>query len=198
MVPTYCAYISDYVRGKRFADRPAPGEHHFVSAYLVPKLFTMNGQVPDYINPDGTKAILGDVVYYKDEKHHFGIEVKLGVVRLTKKEFNEWLVGEDSNLWPNVFIGVGRNGIALQSWPQFRQAYIAAVKKKNPAWSPEAISEGYGPIKNVDELSTHLNSDSWFPLQTTSEKIAESESAFLAALRRELQAKNCVGLAREP
>ena len=120
------------------------------------------------------------------------------MVRLTKKEFNDWVVGEDSSLWPNVFIGIGRNGIALQAWPQFRQAYIAAVKKKNPAWSPQAINKGYGPLKNVDELSTNLSSDSWFPLQTNSEKIGESESAFLGALRRELQSKNGIEQIRKP
>ena len=52
MVPSYCDYIRDYVHSKGSSSLPTPGEHHFVSAYLVPKLFAINGKVPDYINPD--------------------------------------------------------------------------------------------------------------------------------------------------
>ena len=64
----------------------------------MPKLYEINGIAPDYINPDGTKAIIIDVVYYRDEKHHFEIEVKLGTVRLTRREFNDWIVNEDQGL----------------------------------------------------------------------------------------------------
>src|ERR1035437_8718534 len=113
MIANFSEYISQYVlRGDRSAP-PTPGEHHFVCTYLVPRLFAINGKVPDFINPDGTKSILGDVVYYQDGRHHFGIEVKLGTVRLTKREFNEWIVSGDTNLWPNLFVGISSKGVAL-------------------------------------------------------------------------------------
>ena len=35
---------------------------------------------------------MGDVVYYRDEEHHLGLEVKRGTIRLTSREFNEWIV----------------------------------------------------------------------------------------------------------
>ena len=71
---------------KELANRPCPGEHHFVSAYLVPKLFSINQRIPDYINPDGTKGIIGDIVYYQDHEHQFGIEVKFHIASRSNAE----------------------------------------------------------------------------------------------------------------
>jgi hypothetical protein len=113
MIPTFGAYISEYVIGERFDVRSTPGEHHFVTAYLVPKLYALNGLIPDYINPDGTKAVLGDVVYYRDGKHHLGIEAKVGVIRLTTGEFNNWIANIARDKHPDVFIGISSEGIAL-------------------------------------------------------------------------------------
>ena len=59
MLETYSEYIHLFLSKKGLSNRPCPGEHHFVSAYLVPKLFSINQRIPDYINPDGTKGILG-------------------------------------------------------------------------------------------------------------------------------------------
>ena len=75
MILSYSEYIRLYIHRLNKSSPPAPGEHHFVSAYLVPKLYSINGKVPDYINPDGTKSILGYVVYYQDGQHHFGIHL---------------------------------------------------------------------------------------------------------------------------
>jgi hypothetical protein len=182
MVPDFGTYIREYVIGRQFDQRPEPGEHHFVSTYLVPKLYAINGLIPDYVNPDGTKAILGDVVYYRDEKHHLGIEVKLGTIRLTKKEFNEWIVGSATQIHPNVFLGIGRAGIAVTTWASFRKAYVAAVQSKNPGWAPRAIADGYGPMKNVDQLSSHLTQSEWFPLEIDSIQQQLRETQFTAAL----------------
>ena len=88
MISTYTNYIDRYMINSGLNGATSPGEHHFVSAYLIPKLFAINGIVPDYINPDGTKKIIGDVVYFRDGAHHFGIEVKFQTIRLTKNEFN--------------------------------------------------------------------------------------------------------------
>ena len=183
MIANFSEYISRYILKADKSAPPTPGEHHFVCVYLVPRLFTINDKVPDFINPDGTKSILGDVVYYQDGRHHFGIEVKLDTVRLTKREFNEWIVSEDTKLWPNLFVGISSNGIALASWGEFRSAYLAAVRAKNENWSPTMIESGYGPMKAVNELRQHLTSGAWFPFTANQSDASKHEAAFTAALR---------------
>ncbi|RKZ57142.1 MAG: hypothetical protein DRQ44_16085, partial [Gammaproteobacteria bacterium] len=102
MINTYSEYINRYITNRGLNGTKTPGEHHFVSACLIPKLFAINGIVPDYINPDGTKAIIGDVVYYRNGAHHFGIEVKFETIRLTKNEYNNWIVNEETSEHPNL------------------------------------------------------------------------------------------------
>ncbi len=92
--------------------------------------FQLNQRVPDYINPDGTKGIIGDIVYYKDHEHQFGIEAKLGNIRLTKGEFNEWVVNTDTARWPHAFIGIGTLGIGLCSWAEFRASLYCSGDRK--------------------------------------------------------------------
>lgn len=187
MVPSYSEYIRRYIHRRSKASPPSPGEHHFVATYLLPKLYEINGIVPDYVNPDGTKSIIGDVVYYRDEKHHFGIEVKLGTVRLTKREFNDWIVDEDPEFWPNLFLGVGRKGIALSSWSEFRTSYVASVKSKKPGWVATKIEDGYGPMKEVDELAEHLGEGLWFAIAEAS-TTAIHDLRFTTALRNRVEA----------
>lgn len=168
MIPTYSDYIREYTSRLRSPGYPLPGEHHFVAAYLVPRLVEKFGVVPDYINPDGTKAVLGDVVYYRDKAHHFGIEVKCGVVRLTRNEFNSWIVATQRQRWPNVFVGVCNTGMICGTWSAFRDSYIATVRrfKKDEAWRPEEIAGGYGPMPQVKLLTKVLRPGlDWFPVQ---------------------------------
>jgi hypothetical protein len=181
MIQNYSQYVERYMRRLK-KDPPAPGEHHFVASYLVPRLLQIDGTVPDYINPDGTKGIFGDVVYYENAQHHYGIEVKLGTVRLTKREFNHWVVNANSQRWPNLFVGVGLTGIAICSWQVFRSSYVTSVQAKRKKWKPEAIRDGYGPMKNIDQLKAHLPKDAWFP--TVEAALADDyEQRFLEALR---------------
>jgi hypothetical protein len=183
MIPTYCEYIRQFVCSRGAADAPLAGEHHFVAAYLVPKLYSICAVVPDYINPDGTKAILGDVVYYRDGLHHFGIEVKLGTVRLTVREFNEWIVQDESGgSWPDLFVGVCRDGLGLAKWAKFREAYVSAVKDKRHDWSPLEIQAGYGPAKDVCQLRPYM-ADAWFPFDEGAERDSFHEANFTNALR---------------
>jgi hypothetical protein len=179
MIPSYSAYIKNHILKETLGDKPVPGEHHFVSVYLVPKLYELNKIVPDYINPDGMKSILGDIVFYKDNKHHFGIEVKLGTIRLTKREYNDWIVCVNLENWPSVFIGICRTGIALCSWEDFRSAYIKAcgIKELIP------IDDGYGPMKVVGEIARHVPQGTWFKYLDQINEAAESEAQFLKALR---------------
>ena len=113
MITTYTDYINRFILNKGSNGVKSPGEHHFVAAYLVPKLFGINQLVPDYINPDGTKGIMGDIVYFKNGNHHLGIEVKFETICLTKNEFNSWIVNEDTSQHPEIFIGIGTSGIIV-------------------------------------------------------------------------------------
>ena len=192
MLNTYSEYIDRYLSTSGLSKRPCPGEHHFVSAYLVPRLFALNQRVPDYINPDGTKGIIGDIVYYKDHEHQFGIEAKLGTVRLTKGEFNNWIVNEDSSLWPHTFIAIGTTGMCLCSWAEFRAAYIASVVEKSKSWTPRPINKGYGPMKSVNTLLLKLPAGKVFRKGASVAEYAELETAFIQALGRELTANNCL------
>lgn len=165
-----------------------PGEHHFVSVYLVPRLYELNRLVPDYVNPDGTKGIVGDVVYFKDGSHKLGIEVKLRTIRLTKTEFNNWIVAENESGWPDVFLGIGSKGVMVLTWTEFRDSYVRMVRAGNSAWSPTAITDGYGPEKLVNDLFPPYEHPSYFPKSTDSKQATELESRFLEALRRAI---NC-------
>ena len=182
MINSYSDYINLFLRPTGLGDRPCPGEHHFVSSYLVPRLYALNNRVPDYINPDGTKGIIGDVVYYKDHEHQFGIEVKLGTVRLTKGEFNEWIVSIDSLRWPHLFVAIGSLGIGLCSWADFRDTYIAAVRDKDEEWTPVMLNSGYGPQKSVDLLLPLLPTGSFYPYQASSREASEDEARFVEGL----------------
>jgi len=187
MIDSFSDYITDYLIEPKRGGRPCPGEHHFVAAYLVPKLYEISGNIPDYINPDGTKGIIGDVVYYGDHQHQFGIEVKLETIRLTKNEFNEWIVNEDKNRWPHTFIGIGTEGIAISSWSSFRDAYICSVKDKDHSWGPQAIEAGYGPMKQVNVLRRYMNEGEYFPRGSTGPESLELEGKFLIKLDSELR-----------
>ena len=186
MLNTYSEYIDRYLSKSGLSNRPCPGEHHFVSAYLIPRLYKLNQRVPDYINPDGTKGIIGDIVYYKDHEHQFGIEAKLETIRLTKGEFNEWVVNTNSARWPHTFIGIGTTGIGLCSWTEFRTAYISAVTENKKGWIPSSISEGYGPMKSVNSLFPTLPTGKFFRKGASPKESAELEDSFIQALEKEI------------
>ncbi len=188
MINNYSEYINSYLSQKGLENRPCPGEHHFVCAYLVPRLFEINQKIPDYINPDGTKKVIGDVVYYQENEHQLGIEVKLGTIRLTKGEFNKWIVNTNKSRWPQTFVAIGTNGIILCSWSQFRNSYISAVKsqKKDPRWVPLEITEGYGPQKSVNELLTFLPTANCHLKGVTEVEAIQLEKQFMLALTEEI------------
>jgi hypothetical protein len=183
MINNYTEYIKRFLLHNGLNSAKAPGEHHFVAAYLLPRLFNINGLVPDYINPDGTKKITGDIVYFKNGNHHLGIEVKFETVRLTKNEFNSWVVNEDSSKHPDVFIGIGTDGIIILSWHGFREAYLASI---NPT-VPRLISKGYGKQKSVNTLfQAGKNKRGYLPKGRNESEAQEYESKFLELLREDV------------
>ncbi|MBU1863913.1 MAG: hypothetical protein KKH94_09645 [Candidatus Omnitrophica bacterium] len=181
MINSYTEYIEQFLLCKGITP---PGEHHFVATYLLPRLFEINQLVPDYINPDGTKAIIGDIVYFKNGNHYLGIEVKFGTIRLTRNEFNNWVVNEDTARHPKVFIGIGTVGLIILSWREFRKAYFASAGIK----MPRPISEGYGPQKTVNSFFLAGRGKGYFPRGRNESESQEYESKFLKLLR---EAVNC-------
>ncbi|MCK4830313.1 hypothetical protein KA005_82105 [bacterium] len=179
MITTYTDYIDRFLLHEGLKGAKSPGEHHFVAAYLMPKLFSINQLVPDYINPDGTKGIIGDIVYFKEGSHHLGIEVKFGTVRLTKNEFNSWIVNEDASKHPEIFIGIGTAGIIILSWHEFREAYLASVG----ITMPQPISKGYGPQKTVNALYHAGGGNGYLPKGGSELEAQKYESEFLQLLR---------------
>lgn len=184
MVPTYSDYIERYVRKSGLAGKKQPGEHHFVGVYLVPLLYRLNQKVPDYVNPDGTKKLIGDVIFFENGSHRLGIEVKLGTVRLTRAEFNSWIVGGDRGLWPNVFLGVGGDGVLLLPWDAFRDCYISAVGVNREQWTPVEIDDGYGPMKSVNVLCRHHASMGFFKYSADAAESEVLEAGFVDALSK--------------
>ena len=186
MIDTYSDYIARYITPSGLNGNKMPGEHHFVAVYLLRKLYKLNGVVPDYVNPDGTKGLIGDVVYFKDGSHRCGIEVKLGTIRLTRNEYNKWIVGDDGSCWSNVFLGVCSAGLILLSWPKFRALYVTSVSTGIPAWSPSAIERGYGPFKSMNMLFGATNQSACFPISVDARVAKKREAQFLDALNREI------------
>ncbi len=172
VVETYSDYIEKYLLCEH-----TPGEHHFVAAYLLPRVLKICGVMPDYINPDGMKSVIGDITWFRGNKHHFAIEVKFGTIRLTKNEFNNWIVCKDSDNHPDVFIGIGKKGLILLSWSDF----IAAYKSSTNLIEPCPIESGYGPQKFVDVLYGELDKGT-FGLGNSLQQCNILEKSFIKSL----------------
>ena len=179
MIANYSEYIDRFLFAKGLKGAKSPGEHHFVAAYLLPKLFEINSIVPDYINPDGTKGITGDIVYFEEGRHSLGIEVKFGSIRLTKNEFNSWIVNEDTSQHPDIFIGIGTKGIIVLPWHEFREAYLSTAEIKEPT----AIQQGYGPQKSVDVLFAAGKGTGYFPRSADNSEAQVNETRFVSRLQ---------------
>jgi len=183
MIGSYTEYIERFMTDKGRGSLKAPGEHHFVAAYLLPRLLIVNQLVPDYINPDGRKEIAGDIVYFKNGDHHLGIEVKFGTIRLTKNEFNSWIVGEDSSEHPEVFIGIGTAGIIILSWHDFRKAYLASAHITVP--KPVTV---YGPQKSINVLfQVGQEEKGYLPKGRDESEAQEYEHKFLQLLQQTMR-----------
>lgn len=125
---------------------PTPGEHHFCSIYLLNKF----NRLPDYINPDGTKCVTGDIVFcqrsgpaistqktsIKNKKlaletyglnnsSKFSIEVKYEKIKFTKEQYNTWFV-EDS-LKPDFLIALTNNYLFIIEWNLFANIYSSLL-----------------------------------------------------------------------
>ncbi len=96
-----------------------PGEHHFVAVYLLPYF----NQIPDYVNPDGTKNFCGDIGFYNNS-NLFSIEVKIGKksFNFSRNENNNWLVNKTKPL-PNYLIALTLNYFFIIEWGIFSSIF---------------------------------------------------------------------------
>ena len=139
--------------------KPIPGEHHFVAVYLL-QYFK---QIPDYVNPDGTKNFCGDIGFYK-KSELFSIEVKLGKksFNFSKNENNNWFVYQTHPL-PNYLIALTSNYLFIVEWKIFSKIFVYLR-------DPKLITDGYKNSQSisekelVNELQKLRKKDSFFNL----------------------------------
>ncbi len=194
MIATYSDYIDKYISDT--GGMHIPGEHHFVAIYLVPKLSSYLG-VPDFVNPDGMKGIPGDIVYYgrdsttKPWPMRLGIEVKIGSLKFSRTEYNDWMTeGARNRKRPHLFIGIARQGMLIGDWDTFASRFKSVAYPGNTA--PELLdvksnAERYTLtrelIKVVRDTENVLPKDSkplpenlhWFPYAKAKDEAMQQE-----------------------
>lgn len=141
-------YFKDFFSGK--SEKQLPGEHHFVAVYLVPILKEIFGRYPDYVNPDGTKGLPGDIIYCDENKNYkFSIEVKYCNINFTKTEYENWINNKSSEK-PKYFMALGNTKIILCTFESFSKEYIKiqkeSVKKYSTKISVDSINTSKGRL----------------------------------------------------
>lgn len=185
MIRTYSQYINDYLSADKLQGNPTPGEHHFVATYLVPLLFSVVSKVPAYVNPDGMKDVKGDIVYYSNNAHVLGIEVKLTKTGLSKKEFNNWILDDDHKLWPEIFIGIDTLGLIIAPWSEFREVYVSTLNCDNIVSNlmPIQKSGKYGPSRRLNKLMPLFESKRIFNYQHNTKEALICEDKAVSCLK---------------
>lgn len=181
MIKTYSEYIRDYISNPRL--EKVPGEHHFVAAYLVPRLFKITGNVPDQINPDGSKSLVGDILYQDLNGCQLCIEVKLQKICLTKNEYNSSICASDRTQWPDLFIGICSKGIVVLEWECFRGSYLELITRKRASWNPELEIRGNSPIRQIASLFQSANTNGKHEFSNEEPEAMNGEQQFMDHLR---------------
>lgn len=137
-----------------------PGEHHFISVYLVPRLNRL-GFLPDFpswISPDGRKRQWGDVVYGgtgPGDIPRLSIEVKVShsgnTLGFTVGQYNLQIsdsrsVHPEYRGQPDLLLAAVPGGIAVVDWEMFRLRYLdRALRQRGVqprAVLPNRVEEG--------------------------------------------------------
>lgn len=206
-IPTFSEYIREYIHGVR--GRHIPGEHHFVSVYLVPRLVALEGLgVPCYVNPDGMKAIPGDVVYYDRHepeassawKLRLGIEAKIGSVKFSRTEYNDWMRPHAATEQkPDLFVGISKDGLLIGRWEPFARRFVRIAYGENapevldPSSSAERYTLARDLLKIVRDLEEVLPTEErplpeglrWWPYSEDREAAERYEADALRFLAEE-------------
>ena len=145
---------------------PTPGEHHFCSIYLLNKFY----RFPDYINPDGTKGVAGDIVFSQrkgpaistqkttitnkklalatyglTQNPQFTIEVKYGKINFTKQQYNTWFKNNTEK--PDFLIALTNNYLFIIEWKTFADIYSSCLYP-----SGHEIIKGYSKTISEENL----------------------------------------------
>ena len=169
-----------------------PGEHHFCSIYLLNKFH----RFPDYINPDGTKNVSGDIIFCKrsgptistqkikilnkklarniyglNQNARFSIEVKYLQIKFTKDQYNTWFVKGIEK--PDFIIALTNNYFFIIEWNIFSKIYS---EKKYPT-GHKAINAYSKTISENDLISSPLlkTDKHYFYLNVYSERKLENK-----------------------
>ena len=126
MVNNYKNYIKQYIIKYIEEKRTVPGEHHFVSIYLAPKIYKLKQYIPKYINPDGMKGIIGDLIY---DENDISIEIKYKTITFTLKQFNNWIKKNNFKELPKYIIGINEKGLFIQDFKTFKKNYNYILKQ---------------------------------------------------------------------
>lgn len=214
-IPTYSDYIRKYIldfkSGPKDKRKHIPGEHHFVSTYLVPRLMSFTFlKEPTYVNPDGMKAIPGDIVYYDREEtdgtvnwnYRLGIEVKIGSMKFSRTEYYDWMKTASSKKpKPHLFIAIARQGIMIGRWGIFSKRYLKIAFHKSTKL-PAIPSGGYTPSRDFPKVlcdSQHFlqaeerplpDGLQWWEFAEKQGLARQNESEFMDYLEREC--RHCI------
>lgn len=136
------------------------GEHHFCSIYLLNKF----NRIPRYINPDGTKNVSGDIVFYKNDDTKFSIEVKYEKIKFTKNQYNQWFV--DNSDKPDVLIALTDNYLFILEWKVFSKIYAtiypnghSAITGYSKTISEDRLIKSEELKKDIDYFDLHFPVD---------------------------------------
>lgn len=96
-IKSISSYVKDYMQLHQKESEFDPGEHFFVAMYLLPRIMeivnTRNLGLPRYVNPDGGKDKMGDIVWPSQHS----IEVKYGgAFKFTATQAKKFLKGGES------------------------------------------------------------------------------------------------------
>ena len=132
--------IQEYKTNYLDIKKAIPGEHHFVAVYLLQYF----NNIPDYVNPDGTKTFCGDIGFYNNSRL-FSIEVKIGKksFKFSKNENNNWFVNK-TKPFPNYLIAITLNYLFIIEWDIFSTIFISLKH-------PTIIVDGHRNSSSISE-----------------------------------------------
>lgn len=155
---------------------PIPGEHHFVSVYLIPKIHAITGLVPEYVNPDGTKNITGDLIY-SDGSVCF--EVKYKYLRFTRTQYYDWIRNESGKKCPNYLIGLSGKGLLVQEWDGFVNCFSSSIWERDKIDFRFHDVDNYSPSISIDKYvsrpENNIRQDEYFSITDNKEQLLEAK-----------------------
>ncbi len=157
----YIEFLDKYPKSDIYENElKKPGEHHFVSTYLLPKIISFAEKVPQYVNPDGMKKNLpGDILYYNNEgKCILSIEIKYSKIEFQKSQYINWINPKTRKLnHPMYLLAFIGKEILIIEWIIFAEIYNEFLKGKQKFNSnKEKFVTPSIPIQNLKKQNKDL------------------------------------------